>query len=94
MPHQQDLYLIIYYVFFQAVDFSTAIYQSVDRLYMQRPTQSVKWTTFVEVFHLDYWLALLAVTIFIIFGTNIFFRLAGQQVVFFWDFMKYTTNIL
>ena len=38
------------------VSFAASHYTSENRLYMQRPQQSLNWLTFIEVFSINYWL--------------------------------------
>jgi len=41
------------------IDFSAPILSDGFRFFMAKPKQSVYWTTFFDVFHVDFWLVLL-----------------------------------
>lgn len=47
----------------EVVDFTQAVFQYQNRLYMKRPGQALKWDTFVEVFDVFYWTFLLSMAV-------------------------------
>lgn len=47
----------------EVIDFTRAIFQYENKLYMKKPLQSINWLTFVEVFSLQYWLAVIVIGI-------------------------------
>ncbi len=44
------------------IDFSAPILSNGFRFFMAKPKQSVHWTTFFDVFHVDFWLVVLLVS--------------------------------
>ena len=57
------------------IDFSTAIMSDGFKFFMAKPKQSVYWTTFFDVFHVEFWLVVLLVsfgmTAILYIGTSI-----------------------
>ena len=57
------------------IDFSPPIMSDGFRFFMAKPKQSVYWTTFFDVFNLEFWLAVLLVSfgmaVILYIGTSI-----------------------
>jgi len=45
------------------IDFSASIMSDGFRFFMAKPKQSVYWTTFFDVFHVEFWLVVLLVSL-------------------------------
>ena len=48
------------------MDFSISLYLMDNRLYMQKPQNSVSWTTFSDVFEVPFWTVLTVVMIILV----------------------------